>query len=63
MRKWLYLLLGLVLFVVISKMNRKRNVRSPFLKRLNESISILVWVLLSVYTLTFLYWLFNQIFP
>ena len=63
MRKWLYLLLGLVLFVVISKMNRKRNVRSPFLKRLNESISILVWVLLAVYTLTFLYWLFNQIFP
>jgi len=63
MRKWLYLLLGLGLFVVISKMNRKKTVRSPFFKRLNETISILVWVLLAVYTLTFLYWLFTQIFP
>ncbi len=62
MRKWLYLLLGLVLFVVISKMNRKKKVRSPFFKRLNETITILVWVLLSVYTLTFLLWLFKQIF-
>ncbi len=62
MRKWLYLLLGLVLFVVISKMNRKRKVRSPFFKRLNETLTILVWVLLSVYTLTFLRWLFKQIF-
>ncbi len=62
MRKWLYLLLGLVLFVVISKMNRKRKVRSPFFKRLNETLTILVWVLLSVYTLTFLKWLFTQIF-
>ena len=62
MRKWLYLLLGLVLFVVISKMNQKRKVKSPFFKRLNETFSIMVWVLLIVYTLTFLYWLFNQIF-
>ncbi len=62
MRKWLYLLLGLVLFVVISKMNLKRKVRSPFFKRLNETLTILVWVLLSVYTLTFLRWLFKQIF-
>ncbi len=62
MRKWLYLLLGLVLFVVISKMNLKRKVRSPFFKRLNETLTILVWVLLSVYTLTFLKWLFTQIF-
>jgi len=62
MKKWLYLLFGLVLFVVISKMNRKRSVRSPFFKRMNETFSILVWVLLAVYTLTFLDWLFKQIF-
>ena len=63
MRKWLYLILGLVLFVVISKMNRKRAVRSPFFKRLNETVSILIWVLFAVYTLTFLYWVFKQIIP
>ncbi len=63
MRKWLYLLLALVLFVAISKMNRKRKVRSPFFKRLNETVSILAWVLLAVYSLYFLRWLFTQIFP
>ena len=62
MRKWLYLFLALVMFIVISKINRKRKVKSPFFKRLNETLSILVWVLLTVYTLTFLYWLYNQIF-
>ena len=58
MRKWLYLLLGLVLFVVISKMNGKKKVRSPFFKRLNETITILAWVLLAVYILNFLRALF-----
>lgn len=62
MRKWLYLLLALVLFVAISKMNRKRKVRSPFFKMLNETVSILAWVLLAVYSLYFLRWLFTQIF-
>ena len=59
MRKWLYLLLGLVLFVVISKMKRKKKVQSPFFKRLNETLTILVWVLLALYTLNFLRWLFK----
>jgi magnesium-transporting ATPase (P-type) len=62
MRKWLYFLLILALIYAISQINRRKRVKSPFLKRLNETITILVWVLLTAYVLTFLYWLYTTIF-
>lgn len=62
MRKWLFFLVILALVYGISQISRKKRVRSPFLKRVNETITILVWVLLVVYTLTFLYWLYTVIF-
>jgi hypothetical protein len=62
MRKWLFFLLILALIYGISQINRRKRVKSPFLKRLNETITIIVWVLLAAYTLTFLYWLYTTIF-
>ena len=62
MRKWLYLLGILALVYVISQINKRNKARSPVLKRLNESLSMVVWILLVAYTLSFLYWLFAEIF-
>ncbi|MCK4646932.1 MAG: hypothetical protein KAU46_11830 [Candidatus Aminicenantes bacterium] len=62
MRKWLLFLVILVLVYIISKINRRKQPRSPFLKRLNETFSIIVWILLAVYSVSFLYWLYTIIF-
>ena len=62
MRKWLFFLLILALIYGISRINGRKRVKSAFLKRLNETITILVWVLLAVYSLAFLYWLYTAIF-
>jgi hypothetical protein len=62
MRKWLYVLaiLGAVYF--ISKLGRDKKDGSSFLKRFGETLSIVVWVLLAAYAVSFLYWLFKEIF-
>jgi hypothetical protein len=52
----------LVLVYIISKINKRKIHRSPFLKQLNETFSIIVWVLLAVYSVSFLYWLYTIIF-
>lgn len=63
MRKWLFFLLAIAVVYLISKINtRGAREKSPFLKRLNWMISALVWVLTVVFTLSFLYWLYTQIF-
>jgi hypothetical protein len=62
MRKWLFFLAILALVYIISKINRTKKERSPFFKRLNETFSIIAWVLLTVYVLFFLYWLYTRIF-
>ena len=63
MRKWLFLFGLLVLVYLISKLNNsKRQEKSPFFKRMNETVSILVWALSIAYTLAFLYWLYTVIF-
>ena len=62
MRKWFYFLIILIVVYILSKMNWKKKESSPFLKRLNETLSILVWVLLAAYSISFLYWLYTQIF-
>jgi hypothetical protein len=62
MRRWLFFLAILAVVYVLSRMNWNKKERSPFFKRLNETFSILVWVLFFFYAVTFLYWLYTQIF-
>ncbi len=62
MRRWLFFLVVIALVYAISQVGRNRKGRSPFFKRINETISIIVWILIVVYTLGFLYWLYREIF-
>jgi magnesium-transporting ATPase (P-type) len=62
MRKWLFLLVVLSLVYIFAKANQKKEVRSPFRKRFNETLSIVVWVMLVAYVVSFLYWLYTQVF-
>lgn len=59
MRKWLFVLLAVALLYALSEINTRRRRRIfPLLKRINEVLNVLVWVLLVVYLGAFLYWLF-----
>ena len=61
-RKWLLLLLVLAVLYAASTFNtRKRQARYPILKRIDKTITILVWVLLASYGVTFLYWLYTEV--
>jgi ABC-type multidrug transport system permease subunit len=61
MRKWLYLALILAVVYSLSALGKKkRPAHSPFLKRVSETINILVWVLLAAYVFSFFYWLYTQ---
>ncbi len=62
MRRWLLFLVILALIYIILKINRRMQPRSPFLKQLNETFSIIVWILLAVYVFSFLKWLYTIIF-
>jgi hypothetical protein len=62
MRKWLFFLAVLAVVYAISQIGRRKKDRSPFLKRLSETVSIVVWVLLAAYAISFLYWLYKEIF-
>ena len=63
MRKWFFLLGILVLVYLISKLNNsKKQEKSPFFKRMNETVTILVWALSIAYSLAFLFWLYTVIF-
>jgi len=62
MRKWLLLLLAIVILFALPKFNahgRRRS--SPLLKRINDAINIIVVVLLVVYLSAFLYWLWREV--
>lgn len=54
------MILGLVYILV--KASQKKEAPSPLRKRFNETLSIIVWVMLAAYVLSFLYWLYTQIF-
>lgn len=59
MRKWLVLLLAISLLYALPKLNtRGRRRNFPLMKRINDTINVLVWVLLVVYFGAFIYWLF-----
>lgn len=62
MRKWFILLAIIGLVYILSKATPKREPASPFRQRFNETLSIIVWVLVAAYVLSFLYWLYGQIF-
>jgi len=62
MRKWFYVLAILVVVYFISKLGQNKKDSSSFLKRFGETLSIVVWVLLAAYAVSFLYWLFKEIF-
>jgi hypothetical protein len=61
MRKWLVVLLAIALLYALPKLNtRGRRHDFPLMKRINETINILAWVLLAVYFGAFLYWLWTE---
>ena len=62
MRKWLLFLVILVVIILLSKINQKKEVRSTFGKRFNETLSVIVWVMIAAYAISFIYWLYTQIF-
>ena len=63
MRKWIFLFGLLVLVYLISKLNSsKKQEKSSIFKRMNETVTILVWALSIAYFLAFLYWLYTVIF-
>jgi len=62
MRKFLVMLLAIALLYALAKLNtRGRRSSLPFLKRINDTLNILVWVLLAVYFGAFVYWLWTEI--
>jgi len=61
MRKWLFFLLIIAVAYVISQMGKKTKGRSSILKNISETIGIIVWVLIAVYTVGFLYWLYTEL--
>jgi hypothetical protein len=61
MRKWLVVLLAIALLYALPKLNTRGRRRDfPLMKRINETINILAWVLLVVYFGAFLYWLWTE---
>jgi len=62
MRKWLFFLLIIAVAYVISQIGKKTKGRSSILKNISETIGIIVWVLIAVYTVGFLYWLYTELF-
>ena len=62
MRKWLLIFLVIAVFTLLGWMNKRSlEARYPLLKRISSTISIVSWVLLAAYCVTFLYWLFKEI--
>ena len=59
MRKWLVMLLAIALLYALPKLNTRGRRRAwPLMKRINDTINILAWVLLAVYLCAFISWLF-----
>ncbi len=62
MRKWLVMLLAIALLFALPKLNTRGRQRDfPLMKRINDTINILAWVLLVVYVGAFLYWLWSEL--
>jgi magnesium-transporting ATPase (P-type) len=62
MRRLAIFLVILVVVYLVSQASKKKDVRSPLRKRFSETLTIIVWVMLVAYVLSFFYWLYTQIF-
>jgi hypothetical protein len=62
MRRWFLFLLVLIILYIVAKAGKKKEASTPFHRRFNETLSIVVWALVIVYVLSFLYWLYTQLF-
>jgi hypothetical protein len=62
MRKWLVVLLAIALLYALPKLNTRGRRRDfPLMKRINDTITILAWVLLVFYFGAFLYWVWTEL--
>ena len=62
-RKWLYLLLAIAILYAISTLGHKKKIsRDPILKRIDKTITIIVWTLVIIYGAALLYWLYTKLF-
>ena len=61
MRKWLYFLLIIAAAYVASQLGKKGKQHSSLLKNISETVSIIVWILIAVYTVGFIYWLYTEL--
>jgi len=56
------MLLAIALLFALPKLNTRGRQRDfPLMKRINDTINILAWVLLVVYVGAFLYWLWSEL--
>lgn len=61
MRKWLLLLLALSILFALPKINTRRTRRAlPLMKRIDQTINVIVVVLLAVYLYSFVRWLVSR---
>lgn len=61
MRKWLLLLLALSILFALPKINTRRTRRSfSLMKRIDQTINVIVVVLLAVYLYSFVRWLVSR---
>jgi hypothetical protein len=61
MQKWLVFFLALAAVLVFTQFNSKKNrERHPRLKRLNQSINIVVWVIVAAYATALIIWLLKK---
>lgn len=63
MRKWLYLLLVWSVLYAFTKINTPGGRKKyPLLKRIDQTLNVVVWVLLAGYLVAFGSWLAGEIF-
>jgi hypothetical protein len=63
MRKLVLILFIIGVFMILSLFNKKRlQSRFPFLKRMDQTITIISWCLLIAYLLSFGAWIIKEIF-
>lgn len=62
MRKWLRII-GLIAVVLVARrlLRGGDKARDPIRQRISETVSILAWVLITVYVAAFIYWLVTSI--
>ncbi len=61
MRKWFYFFLIIAAAYVASQLGKKGKQRSSLFKNISETVSIIVWILIAVYTVGFIYWLYTEL--